>query len=150
VQTEDYARAVFSESGSVAPANIENRVATRMNRRSVLTRIDPAQCAYHVHENALRAPIGGAQIMYEQMLHLLFVSSRPQCSIRVIPVSSGARGMAEGSFQVFGHPEGPPVVCVQNQTTSEFLESKKELTAYRTVLERVAKGCPAMTGTLDR
>jgi hypothetical protein len=46
--------------------------------------------------------------------------------------------MVAGSFHIFGYPEGLPVVCVQHETTSEFLESKDELTGYRTVLKRVA------------
>jgi transcriptional regulator with XRE-family HTH domain len=139
VQTEDYARTVLNEIRFISDQSaIENRVQIRMSRRSVLTRINPAQCAFYIHENALSSHVGGPQVMYEQMLHLLFVSSRPQCSIRVVPRSAGARGMARGSFQIFGYPEGPPVVCVQHETTSEFLENKKELIAYRAVLDRVA------------
>jgi hypothetical protein len=82
--------------------------------------------------------VGGSQVMYEQMLQMLFMSSRPQCSIRVIPMSAGARGTAAGSFQVFGYPDGFPVVCVQHETTSEFLENPGDLASYRIVLDRVA------------
>jgi transcriptional regulator with XRE-family HTH domain len=137
-QTEDYARALFWESGLEQPEDIEECVRNRMDRRIVLTRWNPAQCMLYVHENALRAPVGGPQVMYEQMLHLLFVDSRQQCSIRVIPVSAGGRGMAAGAFLIFGYPEGSPVVCVQHETTSEFLESEEDLAGYRTVLNRVA------------
>ncbi len=76
--------------------------------------------------------------MHEQMLHLLFASSRPQCSLRVIPTSAGARGVAPGPFQIFSYPEGAPVVYVQHETTSEFLESRKDLLGYRELLNRVA------------
>ena len=138
LQIEDYTRALFQELGIEDADEIENGVRNRLARRSVLTRPNPAQCTFYVHENVLRTPVGNAQVMHEQMLHLLFASSRPQCSIRVIPRSAGGRGLAGGEFFIFGYPEGSPVVCAQHETTSEFLESRKELAAYRAVLKRVA------------
>jgi transcriptional regulator with XRE-family HTH domain len=137
-QTEDYARAVFEESGRQKSADIENRVQIRLARRSVLNRTYPAQCSLYVHENALRTVIGSPGVMHEQMLHLLFQGTRPQCSIRVVPRSAGGRGTAAGSFHIFGYPEGAPVVYVQHETTSQFLESEKDLLGYRNVLKRVA------------
>jgi transcriptional regulator with XRE-family HTH domain len=138
MQTEDYARALFREGGLEEPVRIEECVRIRMIRRDILTKINPPQCTFHVHENALRAPVGGPQVMSEQMLQMLFLGTRPQCSIRVIPVSAGARGMSAGSFQIFGYPEGPSVVSLQHETTSEFLEDRKDLLGYRTVLKRLA------------
>lgn len=137
-QTENYMRAVFIESGIISPAAIDSSIRARLSRRDILTRIYPAQCAFYVHENALRAPVGGPQVMHEQMLHLLFQGDRPQCSIRVVPAAAGVRGMAAGSFQIFGYSEGQSVVSVEHQTTSEFLESREELASYRAVLKRVA------------
>jgi hypothetical protein len=138
-QTEDYIRALFEETGFLEPADIDHRVGIRMDRRSVLTRIYPALCTMYVHENALRMPVGGPQVMHEQMLHLLFQGDRPQCSIRVVPNSVGGRGAAPGSFQIFGYPEGQPVVFLEHETTSEFLESREDLASYRAVLNRVAR-----------
>jgi transcriptional regulator with XRE-family HTH domain len=137
-QTEDYARALFWEGGLEEPTRIEECVRIRMLRHEILTKYNPPQCTFHVHENVLRVAVGGPQVMYEQMLHLLFLGTRPQCSIRVIPASAGSRGLAAGSFQIFGYPEGPSVISVQHETTSEFLESRKDLLSYRTVLKRLA------------
>ncbi|HEX3592821.1 MAG TPA: helix-turn-helix transcriptional regulator [Pseudonocardiaceae bacterium] len=136
-QTEDYARELFRDlgfDGQVA----EDGVRNRLSRRSILTRPNPVLCDFYVHENALRTIIGGAQVMYEQMLHLLFLTNRPQCSIRVVPTSVGGRGMATGSFVIFNYPEGAPVVYVEHQTTCDFLESRRDLLGYRTALNRVA------------
>jgi Domain of unknown function (DUF5753) len=91
-----------------------------------------------VHENALRLQVGGTEVMHEQMLHLLFASGRPQCAIRVVPASAGPYGMVSGSFHIFGYPDGRPVVYVEHPTTSEFLESAKELVSYSAILNRVA------------
>lgn len=137
-QTPDYARALFEDSGDVPEGEIEAAVKIRMARRGVVTRINPAQCALYIHENALRSIVGGPQVMLEQMLHLLFVCDRPQCSIRVIPADAGSRGLANGSFHIFHYSEDSPVVYVQHQTTCEFLETTSDLRVYRGVLNRVA------------
>jgi hypothetical protein len=109
-----------------------------MSRAEVLTRSNPAQCSLYVHEYALRSVTGSPQVMHEQLLHLLFAMSRPQCAIRVIPVSAGSRGVPLGSFQIFHYPEDPPMVYVQNETTCEFLENGQDLLAYRAVVNRIA------------
>jgi transcriptional regulator with XRE-family HTH domain len=136
-QTEGYARELFRDLGREGQV-VEDAVRNRMNRRSILTRPDPALCSFYVHEQALRMLVGGPQVMYEQMLHLLFLTNRPQCSIRVVPVSAGAGGMATGPFVIFNYREGAPVVYVEQQTTCDFLESRKDLVGYRSALNRVA------------
>jgi transcriptional regulator with XRE-family HTH domain len=138
MQTPEYARAVFVETGKFDDEGIDTRVEIRMARREVLTRFNPAQCIFWVHEHALRSMVGSPQVMAEQMLHMLFASNRPQCSIRVVPASAGSRGLADGTFHIFRYAEDSPVVYVQNEITSEFLEDDEALMAYQEVLNRVA------------
>jgi hypothetical protein len=137
-QTEDYMRALFVAGGKIDPNYIDKLVEIRLSRRSVLTRIYPAQCTLLVHENALRMPVGNANVMAEQLLHLLFAGGRPQCSIRVVPVSAGPEGVVASSVSIFNYPEGAPLVYLEHPTTSDFLENPKELRAYRAIVDRVA------------
>jgi transcriptional regulator with XRE-family HTH domain len=137
LQTADYARALFRETGILAPSQIEDRVQTRMDRGKLLIGPKPPLCVFVVHENALRAPIGGPRVMNEQILHLLFLGNRPECAIRVVPVSAGGAGMASGAFQIFSYKEDPTVVGVQHQTTSEFMENDDEVATYRSIFNRV-------------
>jgi len=76
---------------------------------------------FFVHEHALRSLIGGPRVMNEQLLHLLFMGNRPECAIRVVPISAGAAGMNGGGFLIFGYKEDPSLVYVSHATTSEFL-----------------------------
>jgi len=138
MQTPDYARALFEGGGRANPAEIEDNVRARMSRHAVLDRSKPPKCVFYVHENALRMPVGGPGAMSEQLLHLLFLGDRAHCAIRVIPVSAGVPGMTVGSFHIFRFKEDPPVVYVQHETTSEFLENDYEMDAYRDILNRVA------------
>jgi len=139
LQTATYARALIEETGTLDPSLIEGRVEIRMRRSAILTKPKPTRCVFYIHENALRAPIGGLRVMSEQLLHLLFMGDSPQCAIRVVPMSARGRGLTAGSFHIFGYNEDPPVVYVQHETTSEFLENDYEMGCYRDILNRVAK-----------
>jgi transcriptional regulator with XRE-family HTH domain len=137
-QTPDYARALFEELALDDRSRIEHFVKVRMRRSEILAKLNPPKCMYFIHENALRMPIGGPRVMNEQLLHLLLIGNQPECAIRVVPISGGARGLAAGSFQIFGYKEDPPMVCVQHETTSEFLETDAEVARYQSILKRVA------------
>jgi hypothetical protein len=54
LQTEAYARAVFSRSGLLPHAEVEKRLAARMERRRILDVDDPPQVVAVLDEEALR------------------------------------------------------------------------------------------------
>jgi transcriptional regulator with XRE-family HTH domain len=137
-QTADYARALIEETGLAELSQIDYLVEVRMARSGFLAKPKPPQCMYFVHENALRAPVGSARVMNEQILHLLFLGDQTHCAIRVIPAAAGARGMVNGGFEIFGYKEDPPLVFLEHTTTSEFLENDFEVANYRNILSRVA------------
>jgi transcriptional regulator with XRE-family HTH domain len=137
-QTADYVRALFEEGGIVDPSRIDDLVAIRTSRSAAFNRPNPQKRMYFVHENALRAPVGGPRVMNEQLLNLLFLGQRPHCPIRVIPTSAGVRGMTVGSFQIFNYKEDPSMIYLEHETTSEFLETEDEVAHYRRILNRVA------------
>ena len=95
-QTPDYARALLQELALDDPAKIERLIQIRMRRREILARLNPPKCMYFIHENALRMPIGGPRVMNEQLLQLLMLGNQPECAIRVVPMSAGARGYTGG------------------------------------------------------
>lgn len=138
LQTPEYSRALFIDFGMLDPAKLDERVELRHARRAVLTRLNPARCSFYIHESALMLPVGGPVVMRDQLLHLLFTDSRPQCAVRVLPFAAGPRGTAPGSFHIFGYPEDFPLVFLEHENTSEFLESPDALKTYRELLDRLA------------
>lgn len=137
LQTEDYARALFQEVDQFDGDSIELRVRARMDRQSLLKRLHPPRCTFFIHENALRAPIGGSRIMHEQLLQLVFSSSRPQCAIRVVPVSAGGRGLAHAMFRLMRYVEHEPVIEIEQDAATLFLDRKDYANHYRRVLKRL-------------
>ncbi|MFC6017953.1 Scr1 family TA system antitoxin-like transcriptional regulator [Plantactinospora solaniradicis] len=111
LQTEAYARAVFSGPGLLAAEQVEEQVTTRLDRQEILTRPKPPLLAFVLDEYVLRRPIGGMAVMREQLLHLVKVgTSVPQVKIHLVPASAGAYAGLDGPFVLATPPSGEPVV----------------------------------------
>ena len=136
-QTEDYIRAFLQEYGTYVGESIEFRVQARLERQQLLRRSTPPYCRFFVHENALRTVIGSPKIMLDQLLHLVFVTGRRYCEIRVVPASSGGRGLALGSFRLMKYAEIDPVVNVKQEAVSLFLDRPNYTEPYLKRLERL-------------
>lgn len=96
LQTEDYARATL-EGGQIIE-DVETAVNTRMARQGVLSRVNPPELRVLINEGALDQPIGGAEVMREQLDHLLSLSHRRNIILRTVPRSVGAHIGLDGSF----------------------------------------------------
>lgn len=87
IQTERYMRAVLSAWPNIRPEEVERRVSGRAARQEVLYREEPQPPRVWalVDEAALRRPIAGDAVMYEQCMHALEVSQLPHVSLAVVP-----------------------------------------------------------------
>lgn len=137
-QTAEYARALFWESGAEDIDVVDLWVTARIRRQRLLRRHDGPQVFFYVHENALRTPVGSHRIMQEQMLNLLFLGTQSNVAVRVVPTSAGGRGLASGTFRLFRYADSGPVVGLQHETATEFLERPSDIAAFEKTLDRVA------------
>ena len=138
LQTEDYIRALFEETGEVDPADIEDLVEVRLSRREVLTRVNPAQCAFYVHEVALRMPVGGPWVMHEQMLHCSLPVAGRNAPSRWFPHPPVLVALAMGRFISSAIQKVPRLSTSSTRPQASSWRDPKELRAYRAVLNRVA------------
>jgi hypothetical protein len=131
VQTADYARSVFARSVMVEPDAVEVRVAGQLACcQRVLGARHPPQCTLLVHELALRLPVGSAEIMGEQLYHLLRMGARSSVSVRVIPAVVGAHAGLAGSFCLMEFADFGPVVSVEQDTAGYFLDEPSAVSVY--------------------
>jgi transcriptional regulator with XRE-family HTH domain len=126
LQTPAYAMAV--ERIAPVPVSEEGaglRVARRMARQQVLTREpDPLRLSVVLDESVLRRPTGGHAVMADQLDHLAAVASRPNVTLRILPLDAGVHSAGWGGFTVIAS-EGstqPQVVCVEDRTGMRYLE----------------------------
>lgn len=137
LQTRAYAEAVHRASEVECPEReVRHMVDIRMKRQELLDRDEPPHIWCVIDEAALRRRVGGADVMREQLLHLLTVSQRPQVTVQVLPFAKGAHAAAVGSFAVLRGPTPElDVVYVDLIGGGLFMEKPRELERYRLAFE---------------
>jgi len=137
LHTEGYARALLSQ-GTSAPEAVEALAGARLGRQAVFTRSPPPHTVFFVHEPALRALIGGVDVMCDQIHHLLKMSIRRSLELRIIPSSAGHAAQTE-SFVLMESGEFDPVVYLEGAVSVAFLEEPDQIAAYRRILSALDK-----------
>jgi hypothetical protein len=137
LQTEGYIRALMTAATWLSPAEIEKRVTARLGRQKLLSRLDPPRFTFYIHEFALRLPVGGPAIMSEQLHKLLRLAVRPHLTLRVVPTALGPHAAIHGSFRLMEFAGINPLIYLDTQTSSIYLETIDEVRIYRNVLARL-------------
>lgn len=95
LQTENYARAVLSWKPDRADA--ETNLAKRLARQSVL---DRAELRVIILESVLHRQVGTAEIMTEQIDHLLAMGERPSVMLQIVPDIPEVAGALGGALAI--------------------------------------------------
>jgi hypothetical protein len=110
LQTEEYARQIhldFQRAIPTPPGIIEQRIQVRMRRQEILTsREPPLDLCVVLDEAVILRRMGGSDLMYRQLQHLVGVSNLPNVDLRILPLAAGSRPLTD-SFGVlsFGAPD---------------------------------------------
>lgn len=75
-----------------------------MARQEVLSRDRPPELRALINESALDQPVGGPEVMREQLAHLIALSHRRNVILRVAARSVGAHIGLDGSFAILDGP----------------------------------------------
>jgi hypothetical protein len=136
LQTEDYARAVFSYwVPEFVTGDVEPRVEHRMRRKAVLER-----CPYEVvlHEPVLRTRVADRSVARAQLEEIIRQSERPSVTVRVIPFDTDGFGGASSALLYVGGAVSA-LDTVQRDTPygTAFLDDAVELLNMRTLFRKV-------------
>jgi len=123
LQTEDYARAILAAGPGINGDDLEDRVAGRMARQSVLERRDPPHLWCVLDEAVLRRPVGGAKVMRTQLEHLAGLAGRPRTTVQVIPASAGAHAGLLGAFIIADVDGSPSMVYLETSAEGQDTDS---------------------------
>lgn len=140
LQTDEYARAVVEAARNLeGPDVVEQLVALRMARQTVLTRHPQPQLWAILDEGALRRQVGGRQVMRRQVQRLYDASQRPGITLQVLSFSAGIHLAVTGAFTIFEFGPGgqPPVIHSEGITGGTFRDRPAELQQYREVFDDV-------------
>jgi transcriptional regulator with XRE-family HTH domain len=129
LQTADYARALLGTRVGVSEDDVDQSVAARMERQTILDRDDPPLLWVVIDEGVLRRPIGNAELMLAQVEHLIEMAERANIVIQVIPYSVGAYEGVNGAFVIADFASAPSIVYLETALTGLVVERPEDVAA---------------------
>ena len=139
LQTEDYARALFSTRiPELSTDERELRVRHRMQRRVILERPTPTSYQAVIHEAALRIRVGGRATSQTQLASILELSEADHITVRVIPFAL-ERFDDTGSAMIYAGGSIPKLDTVVRDGPhgTAFIDAEAQLGVFRTLFRRV-------------
>ncbi len=99
LQTEDYARAVFTQRHPpLDEETIEKRVADRLSRQHIFEQWPPPEFSFVIEQAVLERPIGGPKVHKDQLRQLLRIGRRRNVQLQIMPTGREDHPSLGGSF----------------------------------------------------
>ncbi|MBB1255737.1 helix-turn-helix domain-containing protein [Streptomyces sp. OF3] len=173
LQTEEYARALFTRLPGADPTEAEERVRARMSRQQRFLQSEGPLLVAVLDESTLRNQVGGPQVMRMQYRHLLTVGTRPNIRVQVTPsndpriirpnTSMSLITLPERETWVYsesldrGHFSNDPATVARHERTydvlrADSLSAKDSAALISDALEGLTRhdDTPAHSGTVDQ
>jgi transcriptional regulator with XRE-family HTH domain len=128
LQIPDYARAVLE--AAKLDVDLEEAIATRLERQQVLTKEDPPMFVVLLTEGVLRHRVGSDQVMHDQLVHLAEMAERENIVVQIVPDKSKVCAGFIGGFVVASF-DGDEVAYVDNQLDGDTIEASAGVARLR-------------------
>ncbi|MDK1475439.1 helix-turn-helix transcriptional regulator [Streptomyces sp. 549] len=131
LQTEHYARAVFDgHCPTLEPDILEQHLEARLERQKLLTRKPMVQFSFVLWEPALRNPVGGREVLTEQLRHLREVSRLPNVEVQVMGANVGMHPGASGPLVVLETSEHRQVGYLESQGIGTVITEPSTVSSF--------------------
>jgi transcriptional regulator with XRE-family HTH domain len=142
LQTVDYARAVIHPFVTVPRVQVEQRVRVRLRRQQRLDDDDPLRLTSVMSEAALHQQIGGADVLRDQLEHLIAMIDKypDRLYVHVVPYSANAYSLVgAGTVQLidFENPRLPTVVWQETGTAWGIIDDRGRVEAISAAFDEV-------------
>ncbi|GAA3891580.1 helix-turn-helix domain-containing protein [Streptomyces sedi] len=140
LQTAAYARTLLRTGfPGASDAELERRVALRMERQELLTRPRAPLLWAVIEEHVLRRRVGSQAAMLQQVDRLIEATQLPNVTLQIMPFSAGPHPGMFGPFQLFRFeiPELPDIIYAESLTGATYLDERPDTVAYLEVLDRM-------------
>lgn len=126
LQTEAYARTMFTVwRPRRTEAEIEQMVAARLARHALFERKPSPVLSFVLEEAVLQRPIGGVEVLREQLEHLLLVGADPNVEIQVMPTRAVDHAGVDGPFTLMVPEGGEQVAYLESQGSGRVLTGRE-------------------------
>ncbi|MHA6800620.1 helix-turn-helix domain-containing protein [Bounagaea algeriensis] len=111
---------------------VRRRWQLRRARQARLWEDAPLRLDAVIGETAIRQCVGGADVMRQQLGHLLRAAESPHIDVRVLPYTAGSYPAMGSPFAVLSFPrdEEDDVVCLDTLSSSIYVEDETEVEQY--------------------
>ncbi|MBG6086903.1 helix-turn-helix domain-containing protein [Actinomadura viridis] len=133
LQTAEYYRAFLHAAPAAGDAEeIERKIEVRTARQERLTGDDPLMFWAVINEAVIRRPVGGPDIMREQVRHIADFAALPHVTVQVLPFRAGAHPAMASPFTVLEFPESydHDVAYLENSAGALYLEEEHQVKRY--------------------
>jgi hypothetical protein len=105
----------------------------------MLTRAGGPRLWAVLDEAVLRRPIGGPDVLREQIEYLVEATKHPNVRLQIMPFHKGGHAAAGGAFSIlrFPHQDLPDVVYIEHLTSALYLEKREDLDRYSAIVARL-------------
>lgn len=146
LQTEEYARAVF---GATRLPHAKELVAARMTRQQVLNSGSPPEIWAIFDESVLRRPVGGPEVMRQQLAQLLEFGENPHVVFQVLAYEAQAHAGLAGAFAGLTLDQGPNVVYMDGVVRGHVLADAESVRAARRTYDLLRADALSPRASLD-
>ncbi|MEV0230667.1 helix-turn-helix transcriptional regulator [Nonomuraea sp. NPDC050786] len=140
LQTEEYARAVFSGGNKGDSAErIERRVEVRMRRQRILAPPLSRKLWVVLDEAVLHHRVGSPEIMRAQLEHLDRMAAQPNITVQVVPFTEGwaVGGVGPVTVLRFAQAGLRDVVYLEQLAGAQYLGKESEVLPYQTLMDEL-------------
>ncbi|MEV4744241.1 helix-turn-helix transcriptional regulator [Streptomyces sp. NPDC049555] len=131
LQTEAYAREVMRHALPwCTPKEIDEKVALRLARQSVLAKDNPPLLWAILDEAVIRRSVGGPSVMCNQLAFLLQAAMAPNVEIQVLPFAAGGHAGMGGSVTVLSFENSPNLVYLEGGFLSGMITDRQEVAKH--------------------
>jgi transcriptional regulator with XRE-family HTH domain len=129
LQTADYTREVML-SGLVSASEAEPLVAMRLGRQAVLSKREPPTYLAIIDEAVLRRPVGGPEVMADQLRAIAKASSRTNVTVQVLPFDLGGHPGLDGAYLIMEFAKAPTIVHLEHKRSSLFVDEPEDVRPF--------------------
>ncbi|NGY58188.1 helix-turn-helix domain-containing protein [Lentzea sp. NEAU-D13] len=132
LQVPDYTRAVILASANAPRDEVEQRVAARQAMQEIFRQ--RIKSTFYIHEQVLVLPVGGSDVLKEQLHHALMMLVRPYIEVRIVPTDAGAHAGFGGAFDLMKFDRYEPTVFLDTESSTLIVERAAAVKAHSEVL----------------
>ncbi|MGW1814350.1 helix-turn-helix domain-containing protein [Streptomyces sp. NPDC002125] len=128
LQTEDYARAVFSSRvPAFSEEEISAQVTTRLDRQSILRSQIPPTVSFIVAEAVFLDHLGGEAVHRRAVEHLRECSTLPGITLQIMPIGRQTHAALDGPFVLLETPDHQHLAYAETQRGSQLISDPSEV-----------------------